>query len=397
MGVKSRDRGPAPRIGQALELLQAELRALVASHPWGHLLNGARRELDLRLRLPTTFDEQSLKRATEETHEALWQGIHSLVAQRLTYRPGRVFCLRCSSGDCEHGVPGDSREVFAGYGATGMPRFLDFGQRLLELHDPRVAGLYEESPRLLAVVSTEADLTRELLSPFRDREHGYRLHGQVAAGWYSLQRVRGGDCLVAVSLQVVSSRVGRHRRRFGLNVVGLAPGKEPLETVYDPLGEIPWAAAARWGQEVLSQIEDGLGHPTKVRTGPLKGRIEGLLAGLARRLEKAQRANHRRTHHAEVRRRQDQRPTHMALSDFARARPDEVLLDTRRDTVIVLGERGRAHVFSREGKLVTSIRYSPAAIVRRRENGRWRDATQEEITRLKECLEGGSNSPDSSS
>lgn len=63
-----------------------------------------------------------------------------------------------------------------------------------------------------------------------------------------------------------------------------------------------------------------------------------------------------------------------------------MLVDRRRDTLIVVGERGRAHVFNRRGKLVTSIRGTPDSIARRRERGRWRPAEQEEIADLKERI-----------
>ena len=69
------------------------------------------------------------------------------------------------------------------------------------------------------------------------------------------------------------------------------------------------------------------------------------------------------------------------------AREEELLFDTRRETLIVLGERGRAHVFNQAGKLVTSIRYSPFSIERRRKNGIWRPATSAEIRAFKEHLE----------
>ena len=67
----------------------------------------------------------------------------------------------------------------------------------------------------------------------------------------------------------------------------------------------------------------------------------------------------------------------MALRDLARAGDDNVLFDLRRETLIVLGDKGRAHVWSAAGKLVTSIRYSPDSIGKKKKLEIWRQAIGE--------------------
>ena len=73
----------------------------------------------------------------------------------------------------------------------------------------------------------------------------------------------------------------------------------------------------------------------------------------------------------------------MAFGDLEQAKDENILFDTRRETLIVLGDRGRAHVFNPSGRLVTSIRYSPAAIDKRRKRGLWKAATRDQIGALK--------------
>jgi hypothetical protein len=111
--------------------------------------------------------------------------------------------------------------------------------------------------------------------------------------------------------------------------------------------------------------------------------MAGVLDGLSRRLEKDRRATERKTVHARDRHAQGDRPTRMALADLARAGEDDVLVDRRQDTLVVLGDKGRAHVFNFAGKLVTSIRYNPESIERRRQRDQWRPASGEEIARLR--------------
>lgn len=370
------------RIRQALELLRSEVQAQVAAHPWGHLLAGRGGDVDIRLRVPVAPREGEMERAREALEADLSDGIRSLVAHRATFRPGRIFCLRCGSATCQHSAPGSSREIFAGYGPSGLPRFAEMGQWLLERGDPRVDLLYQDRPRFLAHVASGADLTASLLPAYRDEEGGYRLHGQVAAAWYRGSDADGHPALVALSFQIVSTKSANARRRYGLNLVGAGPGGESLELFCNRLDAIPWAVPVRWAQSVLGQIERSRRSGEAAR----ERRIEGLLRGLAGRLEKDRRAAGRRTRHAEKRHARGDRPTRMALADLARADADSVLYDTRRETLVVLGERGRAHVFNPAGKLVTSIRYSPESIARRRKDGQWRTARDEEVQGLKERI-----------
>lgn len=361
------------RLQQVIKLLADEVRERLERHPLGHLVAGRADKLDLTLAVPTALREGSIEKASAAAEEAVQVAIQALVSHNARFQPGRVFCLRCQSASCEHSAPTGSRQVFTGYAGTGAPRFQDMGQWLLQRRDPRVDLLYRESPQLVATVSTHAELTGELLPAFLQQESGYKLHGQVAVGWYPAPDRQQ----LAVSFQVISSRGRGGRRRFGLNVIG----------VYDRMGEVPWAGSVRWAQTVLGSIEHQLERAPRTPPKIVDQRIEGLINALARRLEKGWRGEERRTQHAKVRHREGDRPTRMALADFARANPENLLFDTRKDTLVVVGDRGRAHVFNREGKLVTSIRYNPASIEKRRQNGIWRPAAKEEVEGVRMRLE----------
>lgn len=374
------------RIRQAMKLLADEVRERVDRHPLGHLVAGRGERLDLSLGVPTALRDGTLDRASRAAAESIQEALQALLHHSALFQPGRVFCLRCQSAACGHSAPLDGRQVFAGYGPTGTPRFVDFGQWLLARRDPRVDLLYREPPQLLTVVVPEAEIEAELLPAFRQREAGYRIHGQVTAGWYQVPGEPGTRRPIAVSFQVVSSKPRGHHRRFGLNVIGTGPGGEPLEHLLDRLGEIPWNDPVRWAQSVLSGIESQLESAPKTPRQLVEKRIDGVTQALARRLDKGWRGKDRRTRHAEQRHSEGDRPTRMALADLARATPEDLLFDTRRETLVVVGDRGRAHVFSQEGKLVTSVRYNPAAIEKRRQNGVWRRAAAEEVEMLRARL-----------
>lgn len=391
----------SPRVEQALKLLAEEARERLQRHPSGHLLGGRNETVDLSLTVPTGSRGASLDALAAETTRALDLAVASLVTHQAAFRPGAVYCLRCNDATCEHARPPGPRQVFAGYGTTGLPRFLDFAQLLLERSDPRIDQIYGARPKLLAHTLPGRDLNGELLPAFRTNEAGYRLHGQVVAGWYPVRDTAGRPAVVALSFQVVSTRPqGSPRRRYGLNVLGTGPEGEPLEHLFDRIGELPWTPPVRWAQEALESIERSQsGGKRRRKKGeaqragaekdagePREGvakRLTGVLNGLARRVEKDRRAHQRKTHHARQRHAQGDRPTHMALADLARADDADVLVDRQQETLVVLGDKGRAHVFNPEGKLVTSIRYNPESIERRRKKDQWRPASSEEIARLR--------------
>jgi hypothetical protein len=377
------------RIQQALQLLIAEVRERIDRHPLGHLVAGRGEQIDLRLTLPTALRDGQLGRAGRDAAESLQEAVQTLLHHSALFQPGRVLCLRCQTATCEHSAPADSRQVFTGWGPAGLPRFADFGQWLLQRRDPRVDLLYKESPQLLAVVVPEAELAGNLIPAFRQREDSYRIHAQITAGWYRAPDPVGNPHPFAVSLQIVSTRAGRLRRRFGVNVVGIGPGNEPLASLYDKIGQIPWGEAVHWAQGVLMGIEGQMDRSPRTRPEAVEKRIEGLANAVARRLEKDWRGKERRTRHGQQRHTEGDRPTRMALADLARATPESFLYDTRRETLVVVGDRGRAHVFNLAGKLVTSVRYNPGVIEKRRQNGVWRRAGAEEIRKVREQVAAG--------
>jgi hypothetical protein len=377
------------RLKQALELLVDEVRQRIDRHPLGYLVAGRGEKIELRLDLPTAHRDGQIAKVSHKAGEAIHEAIQSLLHHSSVFQPGRVLCFRCQTAVCEHAAPLDSRQVFVGWGSTGVPRFADFSQWLLQRRDPRVDLLYREPPQLVPVVTPEADLTADLIPAFRQHESGYRIHGQVAAGWYRAPDPSGIAGLrqpIAVSFQVISSQHRRQSRRFGLNVVGVGPGGEPLENLFDRIGEIPWSDAVRWAQGALQTIESQLARSPRTPREVIDQRLDGVVNGLARRLEKGWRGKERRTLHGQQRHSEGDRPTRMAMADFARATPEKLLYDTRQETLVVVGDRGRAHVFSLEGKLVTSIRYNPESIEKRRQRGIWRPAAAHEVSAVRERL-----------
>lgn len=385
------------RIAKALQSLAEVTREKLARHPLGHLAHTSRGDLELPIHLPLGHGDVD-PAAADQLEEAIDRELEALLTHRAVFRPGHVYCLRCASAECEHSELPDSRQIFVGYGPTGLPRFLDFAQWLLEVKHAGLDDLYRRPPRLVLAILPSELLESEILDAYKDRRGAFRIHGQVVAGWFQVPNAKGVQTPIALTFQVVSSRRrhGKRRglRRLGLNVLARDPDGQPLDHLYDRLRTVPWTPVVRWGQQALESVEKSQAQDTKntSRSGKAKKRrkfeerIEGILRGIARRLEHDRRSRDRRTEHGQQRHTEGDRPTRMALGDLARARDESVLLDVRRKTFIVLGGRGRAHVWNNGGKLVTSIRYAPESIERKKAQGIWRSASPQEITHLRKSV-----------
>ncbi|MEM8960735.1 MAG: hypothetical protein AAGD38_04585 [Acidobacteriota bacterium] len=366
---------------RAIERLRDTVRARIERHPQGHLLERQKGAVQLEVSVPIggsgPIDDNLV-----ELEEQIDAKIDLLLARRAAMRPGHVYCLRSQSTDSEHSRPRDPRHVFYGYGPTGLPQYRDFAQWLLESGDERVDRLYAGDRRTVARVVAGRTLVQDLLPAFKDHTADFRIHGQVVAGWFRLPNADRGTSLTALTFQVVSTPGQGRRRRLVFNVLGSGPDGEPLERVYERMERVPWRDYVQWAQATLEQIEASQ-ERKDANPDRLSRRIEGLLLNVARRLERDERASQRRTRHAEQRHRKGDRPTPMAMADLARAKNESIFADRRHDTLIVLGDRGRTHVFSLDGKLVTSIRYTPEAIDRKLERRHWLPADLDAIQALR--------------
>lgn len=380
----SKPEDPLAGVLRELSRLAAEE---ASRHAQGHLLRAAGSQLELPLTLPLLPGDDFAALAAR-LREAMRAEIAVQVSHRAAFRPGQVLDLRHPEGLGKETSPADSRRVFVGFSALGAPLFLDFAQWLLQSKHPHLDRVYAKPPGLVTVVSSAAELYFEVLPPFRQPAAvDWQVHGQVAAGFFEVARPDGSPGQLALTFQVQSSAPKKGgRRRFGMNVLGVGPGGEKLEHLMDRLSRktvepAPWQGAADWAQAALETLERGQSEAEA--GGQLDARIEGILGGFVRRLEQDRRARGRRTGHAEERHQQGDRPTRHALQDLARARREDILVDARSGTFVVLGERGRAHVWSGQGKLVTSLHTTPESIERKKKKDLWRAAAPAEIAELR--------------
>lgn len=374
----------------AWDVLRRLVRDRLARRPGAHLVEAELTRLDLRLPLTLRGPDAEPASFARQLVDSIDRVLDDAVHHAAAFRPGRAYCHRCENAACEHSTPPSCRHVFVGYAPTGQPRWADFGQMCLDLRVPEVDRLYEQPPAFLTLVHERAELHRGLLQAFDNGR--YELLGQVTAGFFSVRaRAAEGRGVLALTVQAAASRGKSGRRRFGLNLLGLAPGGQELDTLWDRHDELPWRRAVRWAQGALQTLESqrrrrGAGRRDARSREELQRRVTGILNGLARRLERDQRSRGRRTRHAEVRHDSGQRPTRKAVDDAREARADALMIDERSGTLVVLGDRGRTHFFSPRGQLVSSVRYSKEAIARKIRLELWRQARDDETDSFRASL-----------
>jgi hypothetical protein len=359
------------------ETLDRLVRERLARRPGGHLIEAQLREIELRLPLPLDPSEGAARAFSTRLVATIDELLDDAVQLAAAFRPGHVWCHRCESLTCEHSRPPSSRQVFVGYAPTGFPRWEDFAQVCLERKHPRVDQLYDEPPAFLTLVQDGAALQGKMLAAFDNGS--YELLGQVVAGFFPVRtRAEEGRGVLALTAQVAASRTRRGRLRLGLNLLGRTPSGDDLERLWDRHEELPWRKAVHWAQSALQTVTPRRGRAASSEPLAAAGqRVERILQGLARRLERDHRARGRRTRHAEERHASGERPTRKALDDARLVASDSLLVDDRTGAVVVLGERGRTHFFTPDGRHVSSVRYSREAIERKLKSELWRRATDE--------------------
>jgi hypothetical protein len=257
-----------------------------------------------------------------------------------------------------------------------------FLELCLERRPPRLDALYRDPPAVLALAMAGDELTGELLPGFGRGSASFRILGQVVAGLVPQGRER-----VALTLQIVETRPGRERLR--LNVIGASP----VDIAAAAADSAPRSAAERLRRTLeetrrrLAALERRAGV-AEARREPfdVRAALEPLLARLRGDLERIWRPETHRTLHARERHLEAERPTGSALSDARRAGDDRLLADADQDTIVVLGPRGRTHVFSRRGRHVTSIHLEPGELARKLQKRRWRALPPDQAAAFRAAL-----------
>jgi len=336
-------------------------------------------ELELVLDQPPSEQVQSLMGEVRQALEALRPAGD-------VGREGRVWCLRCESMDCTHAVPPGPEAVFVGYAPTGWPKWAEFTQVCLARRLSGIDGLFGDAPTVLGYVDSEAQLVGEVLAEYAGTLDRWRPLGQVVVG----PLVGPGGGRSVLSLQVVVLRAPGTPPLMRVNLLGLTS-----EVITDAAIAGPPRGTAEGLRRVVLQARRQVGRLGRRAATAAARRevfdesaaISSLLGRTRADLLKNFEPRHWRTRHADDRHQAGVRPTETAMADAREAGDDRLFADTRRETVIVIGPRGRAHVFTQSGRHVTSLRLEPGELTRRTGRQRWSPLPDAAARAFREALQ----------
>lgn len=295
------------------------------------------------------------------------------------FRKGHVYCYACQSSACEHSRPPVPDQVFAGYEATGAALWVELYSLLLNIGDPRTEMLFRPSPRVVSRHIRRRVLMEEQLVSFGKNSLTYKIWGQVVAGYILIEKTR-----CALTAQVVETRDHRLRLQTIAPEVLMDSLTESVDGGHSPLRRLHEALsdARRRLESLESTWRNARSREAKRR---VREQADSLLRRLSHSIERKGRQKRRRTEHAELRGTQ-QRPVHKGGEDLADAHTKDFFKDVVKNAYVVLGKGGRAHVFSQDGRQVTSFILTGDELNNRLRRRRYQPMDKDEVQTLREAV-----------
>ncbi|MCR9243392.1 MAG: hypothetical protein NXI31_00065 [bacterium] len=327
------------------------------------------RYLDLELRVPLESGRggKDLRQAAGTAVDQILKRVREVREHERALRPGAVFSYFAGSSEADGCRPTEPRHVFEGYSSTGKPEFVDFVTMAIDRKDAGIDRLLAGEDVILTQVTMGRVLRTQQLAEFGGESPVYKILGQVNAGLF---RTLGAAGKCAFSFQLLRGTTLEGRVRLRLHPVGAVDMFELVDPAI---------------MQILSRFQRRLDTEALRLEGRLKNGetdeeefVLPLLNDLAKQLQHRTRNAGRRTQHGLERSEEGQRPTSRAYPDAGEAADDAILWDLDQGTIVVLGAKGRVHVFTPDAKHVTSVVMQRSAVDRRRQLGRWRAADPEE-------------------
>ena len=325
------------------------------------------RWMDVKLRIPLDASRDG-KQAATAVMDQIVARVREVLEHERALVPGSVYSYFHERADADGCRPQTVREVFDGYTSTGKPQWSDFVTMAIDRKDDGIDQLVEGEDIIVTHVTMGRVLRTQQLVEFGKRSPVYRLLGQVDAGLFPVLR---SDGKAAFSFQLLKGTTLEGKPRLRIHSVGAAE----LTDLADPsIAQILHKFQQRLDAESLRLA----GLETNGNAPSDEDFVLPLLQDLARQLAGQARRKNRRTDHASQRSDEGQRPTAKAFGDAKQATDDVILCDDVQDTVVVVGPKGRVHVFTHDAFHVTSLVMQGGAVQKRRSQGRWRLADPDE-------------------
>ncbi len=332
--------------------------------------------VELTLQLP--LRRSGLKAGAEALVAKLRADLEKRVMDAGLVVPGRVWNFASESFDSPWSRPEDPRHVLVGYGLEGRPRWADLVTLAIERKHEAVEQLLSGREGAVSFAERGDSITDGVKPAFDPTTLPLRLVGQLVCGLFESNE-KGRR--VALTVQVLATKTENNGERLlchPVSAVDLADLPDPSIRKILQNFEVQL-------DELAKQLE---GRRAGGETPDVDEELQPLLRELARRLSQDAKNRTRKTEHA--RDRSDEgRPTTMAFPEARSAREQHVYMDNEEQTIVVVGKKGRIHVFSPDGRHVTSVVMPPPNVRQRVKSGRWRLAEPHERASFRQALGNG--------
>lgn len=285
---------------------------------------------------------------------------------------GAVYCLECSTAECEHAKPSSSDGVFDRYTPNGKLIFRPMLDILLEQSPTLGEQLYRGPSKHVGFLRIQAQQADPLLKELRDGA-SVRVEAILHLGFLQSRRIHK-DKRCAISILLLKEK-GLYR----LHQVGIE------QTLFEHLAELPDNDHIKALNESLIFARRKLKRlRRKKHAGVADQKMSPVtvLRQLGTAMRRISTKHRGRTEHAKVRHAQGDRSTGEALKDGQSVGATSLLVDERRQTWVVIGKRGPAHCFAATVKHVMSIRLETGEIERKKGSGRWRMLDQDALNQF---------------
>ena len=363
---------PADRIRVAFAELASAYLDLRRRAGGQRLPKSDRAEVELTLKVPLKNDE--LPKAAEQFTNELRSSLEQRVLDAGLLVPGRVWCFQTESFDSDYSRPEDPRQVLVGYGLEGRPRYADLVTLAIERKHDAVEELLAGREGAVSFVEAGEAVTEGVKPAFDPHTIPYQLVGQLVAGLFESSEA---GRRVALTVQVLANE-GEDNK---LHLVSHPVSAVDLLDLPDP--SIPRILRG-FQNKLVECAKEVDGKRAAGETPNLAEAVEPLLKDLSKRLSSNAKTKERKTTHA--RERENERPTTLAFPEARSARDHHLYVDGQENTVVVVGKKGRIHVFSPDGRHVTSVVMSPTNVKQRVKQGRWRQAEPTERGSFRDAI-----------
>ena len=362
---RDRSRGPYADLARAWN--KASEAVLRSGWETGVNREGLSLELSLGLEVSPEELERKLKRAMERE-----------LAARRRIPKSRIFDYQTDSFDGDASSQPEPSMVFSGYGSTGHPRWEEFFQYLLSRGDERVDDVLSHRKRV-AVLEDRRAILGDVMEAFGRSRRDYSPWWQVNAGYFTIKGQRFTLTYQVLELpgpQLRSQLIADERLFDGMQESDGRRGQ------FQGLASL----LRRTDRKVVLLSEELQKDPGKSNRKKLQNEVRKSLMHLVHAIERKDRQSSRRTEHARERQSQN-RPVHVFVGDLKKAAAEHFFRDVRKNSLVVLGKERRVHVFSNEGRHITSLRLAKKEIDNRIRRERSDCVKSSEVEALRQrCL-----------